>query len=70
MSASLRVLPGGAGLAATGVGKTYKKRPVVRNVSIALATTQVLSRRNCSSCAGINCLAVIGSPVLKYETGN
>ena len=36
MSASLRVLPGGAGLAATGVGKTYKKRPVVRNVSIAL----------------------------------
>jgi len=36
MSASLRVLPGGAGLAATGVGKTYKKRPVVRNVSITL----------------------------------
>jgi lipopolysaccharide export system ATP-binding protein len=36
VSASLRVLPGGAGLAATGVGKTYKKRPVVRNVSIAL----------------------------------
>jgi lipopolysaccharide export system ATP-binding protein len=36
MSASLRVLPGGAGLSATGVGKTYKKRPVVRNVSIGL----------------------------------
>jgi len=36
MSASFRVLPGSAGLAATGVGKTYKKRPVVRNVSIAL----------------------------------
>jgi lipopolysaccharide export system ATP-binding protein len=32
----LRVLPGGAGLVATGVGKTYKKRPVVRNVSIRL----------------------------------
>lgn len=30
----LKVLPGGAGLVATGVGKTYKKRPVVRNVSI------------------------------------
>jgi lipopolysaccharide export system ATP-binding protein len=36
MSASLRVVPGSIGLAATGVGKTYKKRPVVRNVSIAL----------------------------------
>ncbi len=32
----LRVLPGGAGLAARGVGKVYKKRPVVRNVSISL----------------------------------
>ena len=32
----LRVLPGGGGLIATGVGKTYKKRPVVRNVSINL----------------------------------
>jgi lipopolysaccharide export system ATP-binding protein len=31
-----RVLPEGAGLAAHGVGKTYKKRPVVRNVSIKL----------------------------------
>ena len=30
----LRVVPGGAGLAAAGVGKTYKKRPVVQNVSI------------------------------------
>ena len=32
----LRVLPGAGGLVATGVGKTYKKRPVVRNVSINL----------------------------------
>jgi lipopolysaccharide export system ATP-binding protein len=32
----LRLLPGGAGLAARGVGKTYKKRPVVRNVTIDL----------------------------------
>jgi lipopolysaccharide export system ATP-binding protein len=31
-----RVVGGGAGLAARGVGKTYKKRPVVRNVSIEL----------------------------------
>ena len=33
----LRVLPGGSGtggLIASGVGKTYKKRPVVRNVSV------------------------------------
>jgi lipopolysaccharide export system ATP-binding protein len=32
----LRLLHGGAGLVARGVGKTYKKRPVVRNVSIEL----------------------------------
>jgi lipopolysaccharide export system ATP-binding protein len=32
----LRLLPGGAGLVARGVGKTYKKRPVVRNVSVEL----------------------------------
>jgi lipopolysaccharide export system ATP-binding protein len=32
----LRVLPGAGGLVAQGVGKTYKKRPVVRNVSIRL----------------------------------
>jgi len=32
----LRVLPGAGGLIAQGVGKTYKKRPVVRNVSIRL----------------------------------
>ncbi len=32
--AALRVLQGGAGLVARGVGKTYRKRPVVRNVSI------------------------------------
>ena len=32
----LRVLSGAGGLIAKGVGKTYKKRPVVRNVSISL----------------------------------
>src|SRR5215469_10430132 len=32
----LRVVPGDGGLAARGVGKTYKKRPVVRNVSVGL----------------------------------
>lgn len=32
----LRLVPNRAGLAAIGVGKTYKKRPVVRNVSIEL----------------------------------
>jgi lipopolysaccharide export system ATP-binding protein len=35
-AADLRVIPGGQGLAAIGVGKTYKKRPVVRNVSVNL----------------------------------
>ena len=35
-SADLRVLPGTQGLVATGVGKTYKRRPVVRNVSVNL----------------------------------
>jgi lipopolysaccharide export system ATP-binding protein len=34
VSGSLRVIDGGAGLVASGVGKTYKKRPVVRNVSV------------------------------------
>ena len=33
---SLRVVPSTTGLVARGVGKTYKKRPVVRNVSIEL----------------------------------
>ena len=33
---SSRVVAGGAGLVARGVGKTYKKRPVVRNVTIEL----------------------------------
>jgi lipopolysaccharide export system ATP-binding protein len=33
---AFRVVAGGAGLAARGVGKAYKKRPVVRNVSIEL----------------------------------
>ena len=32
--AGLGVVAGSAGLAASGVGKTYKKRPVVQNVSI------------------------------------
>jgi lipopolysaccharide export system ATP-binding protein len=32
----LKVLPGGGGLTARGVGKTYKGRPVVRNVSVTL----------------------------------
>lgn len=33
---SLHIVEGSGGLIATGVGKTYKKRPVVRNVSISL----------------------------------
>ncbi len=33
---TLRVLEGNGGLSASGVGKTYKKRPVVRNVSISV----------------------------------
>jgi lipopolysaccharide export system ATP-binding protein len=32
----LRVLTGNPGLIASGVGKTYKRRPVVRNVSISV----------------------------------
>jgi lipopolysaccharide export system ATP-binding protein len=36
MSTTLRVVQGSAGLAAVGVGKTYKKRPVVRNVTVTL----------------------------------
>jgi len=32
----LKLVPGSAGLAARGVGKTYNKRPVVRNVSVHL----------------------------------
>jgi lipopolysaccharide export system ATP-binding protein len=35
-AAEFRVIAGGQGLAARGVGKTYKKRPVVRNVSVEL----------------------------------
>ncbi len=34
MGATHRVIQGDGGLVATGVGKTYKKRPVVRNVTI------------------------------------
>jgi lipopolysaccharide export system ATP-binding protein len=32
----MKVLPGAGGLYATGLGKRYKKRPVVRNVSLSL----------------------------------
>src|SRR5258708_10928398 len=32
----LKVLQGGGGLIARGVGKTYRRRPVVRNVSVSL----------------------------------
>ena len=35
-SAGARVAATSSGLAATGLGKTYKKRPVVRNVSISV----------------------------------
>jgi lipopolysaccharide export system ATP-binding protein len=35
-TSEFRVLAGGAGLAARGVGKTYRKRPVVRNITIEL----------------------------------
>ncbi len=38
----LRVLLGGGGLVARGVGKTYRKRPVVRNVSIELRRGEVV----------------------------
>ncbi|HUB13469.1 MAG TPA: LPS export ABC transporter ATP-binding protein [Acetobacteraceae bacterium] len=38
----LRVLRGTGGLAARGVGKTYKKRPVVRNVSIEVRRGEVV----------------------------
>jgi lipopolysaccharide export system ATP-binding protein len=37
-----RVLLGGGGLVARGVGKTYRKRPVVRNVSIELRRGEVV----------------------------
>ena len=36
MSDSLRVVPGESGLVARGLGKRYKKRPVVRGVSLTL----------------------------------
>ena len=36
MNAALRVIDGKPGLVANGVGKSYKKRPVVRNVSVSL----------------------------------
>ena len=38
----LRVLPGSGGLVATGVGKVYKKRPVVRNVSVSVRRGEVV----------------------------
>lgn len=33
---ALEVLPGGGGLVATNLGKRFKKRPVVRNVSLSV----------------------------------
>jgi len=36
VSAALKVIPGEGGLVATGLGKRYKKRPVVRNVSLSV----------------------------------
>lgn len=36
MSASLKVVPGEGGLVATNLGKRYKKRPVVRGVSLSV----------------------------------
>ena len=36
ITSEFRVVAGSRGLAARGVGKTYRKRPVVRNVSIEL----------------------------------
>jgi lipopolysaccharide export system ATP-binding protein len=36
MTPKLSVFEGSGGLVATGVGKTYRKRPVVRNVSVRL----------------------------------
>ena len=36
VATEFRVVAGGAGLAAHGVGKTYRKRQVVRNVTIEL----------------------------------
>ena len=33
--APIKLVPGGGGLVASGLGKRYKKRPVVRNVSIS-----------------------------------
>ena len=35
-SPQMKVVPGSGGLYATGLGKRYKKRPVVRNVSLSL----------------------------------
>ena len=38
----LRVLEGSGGLVATAVGKTYRKRPVVRNVSVSVRRGEVV----------------------------
>jgi lipopolysaccharide export system ATP-binding protein len=35
-ASAMKVFPGAGGLYATGLGKRYKKRPVVRNVSLSL----------------------------------
>ena len=39
---ALRVLPGSGGLTARNVGKTYKKRPVVRNVTVSVRRGEVV----------------------------
>jgi lipopolysaccharide export system ATP-binding protein len=38
----LRVLPGGGGLTARNVGKVYRKRPVVRNVTVSVRRGEVV----------------------------
>jgi lipopolysaccharide export system ATP-binding protein len=35
-ASAMKVIPGAGGLYATGLGKRYKKRPVVRNVSLSV----------------------------------
>jgi len=35
-ASQMKIIPGAGGLYATGLGKRYKKRPVVRNVSLSL----------------------------------
>ena len=53
MSEHLRVVSGQGGLAARGVGKVYKKRPVVRNVTISVRRGAAFATSCQSSCASI-----------------